>query len=42
MSINCKAIKRIVGRLLFSAFLVAALFGGPIILLIIVSRRFIQ
>lgn len=42
MSINCKAINRIVGRLLFSAFLVAALLGGPIILLIMLPRGFAQ
>jgi hypothetical protein len=42
MSIYCKAINRIVGRLFFAAFLAAALLGGPIILLIMLSRRFIQ
>ncbi|WP_267966965.1 MULTISPECIES: hypothetical protein [Rhizobium/Agrobacterium group] len=37
-----KTVNRIAGRLLFSAFLFAALLGGPIILLIMLSRRFIQ
>lgn len=42
MAISSKIIHRIVGRLLFFAFLFAALLGGPIIMLIMLSRRFLQ
>ena len=42
MAINRRTISRMVGRLLFSAFLFAALLGGPIIILIMLSRRFLQ
>lgn len=42
MAINSRVIQRMVGRLLFFAFLFAALLGGPIVMLIMLSRRFLQ
>ncbi|CDN57884.1 Hypothetical protein RG1141_PA10520 (plasmid) [Neorhizobium galegae bv. officinalis bv. officinalis str. HAMBI 1141] len=35
-----KTVLRLFGRFLFSAIMMAALFGGPLVLLVLLSRRF--